>query len=221
MKGRRPVKKRKRVVLKNYDEEQEQFDFDVEIDNVPLVLKLCIEQNYDQLLHILTYSREIMDEKRTDDGINALMYCSEKGLFEFARLLLTREFPLNSRDKFGNTELFYSLKSNRIDLINMLITNGSCRYIKNDSDKTVMDFAKGEVLQFLQQRPKTVFETVVECDTKTLEVILGNGFLANHRNSSGMSLLEILATTNKGDKRDVFETVKLLLKYGAEKFQLL
>lgn len=230
---RRIVKKRKRIVVEEEEQEEEieqqqqqqQFDYGMNVEQIPIVLKLCMNQKYDDLISYLDNSYNTINETKKPEKMNALMYCCEKGLIKFVRLLLTRGIRLNCRDKNGNTELFYGLKSGNIELMNMLITNGSCRNIKNNDKKNVFDMLQNTntligrgILDFFKKKPPTIFESVLTCNNVNIKKFFdNNGMLSNMKNSSGMTLMKILEETNVGEKREVYNTVLLLLDYGSEK----
>jgi len=79
--------------------------------------------------------------KKNSQGINALHWAVIIKNVKFIEALLTIDFPLNERDSEGNTALMLACKSNRSDIVKMLLDKKVKTKLNNKNGETALDIS--------------------------------------------------------------------------------
>lgn len=196
--------KRKREIRKKRKKEVVTFDKDP-------FLNICKLGKYDELHAVIDdYNINICD----GDGVNGLMLACTIGHVDMTRLLVARGVLLNVRNNQGNFELDCAIASGKLEIVKLLLKNGSCR-------RPGMGLPNEEnpIGGYLRSEPMTIFEAVVYNKPEDALRHLEMGTSSEMRDNSGRSLMRLLIMTSslRTKDRDVTKLVNLLLKYGARK----
>lgn len=99
--------------------------------------------------------------RRTKDGITALMAAAINTNARSVQLLLRAGATVNDQDENGDTALLFAVGQNSSEIVQMLLANGADVQLKNKSQRTALETAKErgniEIVRILEQHlQKTV-----------------------------------------------------------------
>ncbi len=95
--------------------------------------------NIDILKHLLVQYKEFINEK-DQFGFTPLHLAVRKNDTQMVKYILGENPRVDTTDDFGDTPLIDGARNNNMDIVKLLICKGADKTIKNNENKSVMDF---------------------------------------------------------------------------------
>jgi methionyl-tRNA formyltransferase len=125
------------------------YNINIWFDSFEEICNSCKTNNYDHLSNILNNDNLTIDiETKTNEGWTALMIAAYHGSFECVEILIKNNANVNASNYNGTNVLMYAksnyLKTNNLDIINLLLKNNIIIDKKDIFGKTVIDWVKNQ-----------------------------------------------------------------------------
>ena len=167
-------------------------------------------------------SRIVNINARSYHGYTALMWASEYGNLEAAKLLIENGADVNAKDKYGDTAL---IEAGHLEVVKLLIENGADVNAKNEDGKTALMRASREghleVVKYLIENGADVnaksnngwtalMRASYNGHLEVVKYLIENGADVNAKRDSGRTAL--MSASSEGN----IEIVKLLIENGTD-----